>query len=519
MNRIGRARLTALLCLLLPATLSSQALPSLASLRVGYNTRKATVHPDGALKLRIDSVDAAIADATRQGRTGEIRRLIAKGNTLLGGREWTDALDYSGSLVLRSDRVVVDPAKPYVVRLEQIYAPSIQLQPDLVAKVVMRRRQGPIVPAADGRAMQLAVVREWGTFDGVSRDLRESPQNFELDLTGIPTGDYQLVVEVSAATQLLGSVNLPIHVHEGLDALVARLEDAAKRGPESVRADMLYPVDRMRQVNRGRLELRTFDPAHDFAAAESVVVATAAGKDPFAARTGDFKRHYLLASADEMMPYHVYVPTGYTPTRAYPLIVALHGLGATEDSFFASYETNFPRLAQERGYILVAPLGYRVDGGYGWGVGNPPADPAAKRTGERSEDDVMQVLALMRKQYRIDGSRIYLMGHSMGAIGTWKIAPKYPEVWAAIGMFAGSGVPATLERIRSVPNFVVHGDADATVNVEGSRRMVAKMKELGMEVQYIEVPGGTHGGVVAPNAAAMFDFFDAHRKKGATSSR
>jgi hypothetical protein len=35
---------------------------------------------------------------------------------------------------------------------------------------------------------------------------------------------------------------------------------------------------------------------------------------------------------------------------------------------------------------------------------------------------------------------------------------------------------------------------------------------LGMEVQYIEVPGGTHSGVVAPNAAAMFDFFDAHRR-------
>jgi predicted peptidase len=208
----------------------------------------------------------------------------------------------------------------------------------------------------------------------------------------------------------------------------------------------------------------------------------------------------------------VYVPSGYTPTRFYPLIIGLHGLGGTEDSFFASYSGNFPRLAQERGYIFAAPLGYRVDGSYGWGVGNPPADPGTRRTQERSEDDVMQVLALMRRQYKIDDSRIYLMGHSMGAIGTWKIAPKFPDMWASIGTFAGAGVPATLERIRTVPNFVVHGDADATVNVEGSRRMVAKMKELGMQVQYIEVPGGTHSGVVAPNAAAMFDFFDAHRK-------
>ena len=82
---------------------------------------------------------------------------------------------------------------------------------------------------------------------------------------------------------------------------------------------------------------------------------------------------------------------------------------------------------------------------------------------------------------------------------------------------AGSGSPATLERIRQVPQFVVHGDADATVNVQGSRTMVARAKELGIDVKYIEVPGGSHGGVVAPNLGAMFEFFNAH-KRGARST-
>ena len=131
----------------------------------------------------------------------------------------------------------------------------------------------------------------------------------------------------------------------------------------------------------------------------------------------------------------------------------------------------------------------------------------------------MRVLQLVRQQYRIDDARIYLGGHSMGAIGTWKLAPKMPEVFAGIAMFAGTGAPPTLERIKQVPEFVVHGDADATVSVEGSRAMVAKAKELGIAVTYIEVPGGTHGGVVAPNLAGMFDFFDAHRKAARTTSQ
>src|SRR5215467_177654 len=118
----------AALALLFPATGFPQALTSLASVRVGYVTRKNTVKPQGELKAQIDAIDAQIAEASRLGRTGELRRLYAKGLSLLNGRPWTDAADYSASLVLRTPRVVVDSSTPYTVRLEQIYTPSLALQ-------------------------------------------------------------------------------------------------------------------------------------------------------------------------------------------------------------------------------------------------------------------------------------------------------------------------------------------------------------------------------------------------------
>ena len=212
------------------------------------------------------------------------------------------------------------------------------------------------------------------------------------------------------------------------------------------------------------------------------------------------------------MPYHLYVPTKYSASKASPLIIALHGLGGTEDAFFDSYGKKLPELSEQRGYILAAPLGYRVDGGYGWGVGNPPPDPTARRSSEWSEQDVMQVLAQVRKLYKIDENRIYIMGHSLGAIGTWKIAPKFPEIWAAAGAFSGQGTTATAEKMKGIPQFVVHGDADPTVGVGGSRSMVAALKAAGGEVTYIEVLGGSHSNVVEPNFVGMFDFFDAHKK-------
>jgi len=509
----------AALALLLPSTAAPQALPNLSSVRVRYSTQKATVRPEGELKAKIDELDRQIADASRLGRIGELRRLYAKGIALLAGREWNDAVDFANSLVIRSERVVVDSTRPYAVRLEQIYTPEIQLDRPLGAHATLRKRGAQGAQGAQGAS---EVVKDLGTIDGVARDLRESPAMFELDLQGVPDGGYQLNIDVTDSTRALGGASLAIAVRKGLDDLVSRLEADAKHAPEALRADILFPIDRMRNVNRGRLELRTFDPDQDFADAEAIAAAVRTGKNPFAARTGDFKRHYALESAGEIMPYRLYVPASYTAGAqgaAFPLIVALHGLGGTEDSFFTGYDSITPKLAEQHGYIVAAPLGYRVDGSYGWGLGNPPADPNTRRLQERSEEDVMQVLQLVRQQYRIDENRIYLAGHSMGGIGTWKIAPKFPDIWAAIAPFAGSGTPATLERIRHIPEFVVHGDDDRTVSVQGSRSMVERAKALGIEVTYVEVPGGSHSGVVAPNLPGMFDFFDAHKKNGRATSQ
>jgi poly(3-hydroxybutyrate) depolymerase len=379
---------------------------------------------------------------------------------------------------------------------------------------VLRTRPAPAAPGAAAPAPPPPpqVVKDLGTFDGIGRDLRDTPSGFELGLQDVRDGTYQLAIELTDDTRALGTATLLVSLRKGLDDLVARLEAAATAAPAELRDDILYPVDRMKQVNRGRLELRTFDPDRDFVTAETVAASAKSGRDPFVGKTGDFKRAYLLEPAGEILPYRLYVPSTYTASRMFPLIIALHGLGGTEDAFFTGYNGQMTRLAEQHGYIVAAPLGYRVDGSYGWGLGDPPPDPAVRRVQENSEKDVLQVLQLVRQQYRIDESRIYLMGHSMGAIGTWKIGPKFPDIWAALGLFAGLGAPATLDRIKHVPEFVVHGDADATVNVQGSRSMVARARELGIDVSYIEVPGGSHSSVVAPNLPAMFEFFNAHRK-------
>jgi poly(3-hydroxybutyrate) depolymerase len=492
-----------------PGLASAQALQSLRSVRVTYNTRKATTNPQGELKAQIDAVDKAIAAALQAGDKGEARRQIAKGLVLLAGDAWTPALDFKNSLVLRSERTVIDSSQPYALRLEQIYEPSIELSPAITARVALLKREEPAPPP--GTAPRMVLVREFGRFDGVGRDLRESPFPIELDLRSIPDGAYTVEAEVFDAGTSLGAASLGVVLNKGVDARLRALEAGASAVPEPVRADVRYPADYIRNVNRGRVRLNTFDVAAELSSADAILAASRKGKDPFKGRTGGMERHYVLQGADEVMPYRVYVPTRYAAARPAPLLIALHGLGGTEDAFFDGYSGVPVKLAEQHGFLMAAPLGYRVDGFYGAPIGGGQ-DAADARRLAFSEQDVLEVVRLMRTSYNVDADRIYLIGHSMGAIGTWHLAAKYPEMWAALGLFAGAASPDLAERIRQIPQIVVHGSADVTVAPLASRAMVAELRKLGAEVTYIEVPGGTHTDVVVPNLPAVFDFLAAHRK-------
>jgi len=133
----------ALILATLPAL--AQARRNLALARVSYNTRKAIVKPQGELKDKIDAIDKELAEMSRLGRTGEVRHLLAKGITLLSGKEWDSTQEFSNSLVSRAEAVWVDSSKPYSIRVEQIYQPKVEITSSLTAHASLHKmeRRGP----------------------------------------------------------------------------------------------------------------------------------------------------------------------------------------------------------------------------------------------------------------------------------------------------------------------------------------------------------------------------------------
>lgn len=233
-------------------------------------------------------------------------------------------------------------------------------------------------------------------------------------------------------------------------------------------------------------------------------------------------RSYVFEETGEEIPFALFVPSSYDPSHEWPLIVGLHGLGRPYD-WLMGYEGMID-LAEERGYVLVTPRGYHRRGWYGSrGRGIPPMpdevdpDTLPANLGELSQQDVMNVVEIVRDELNVDPDRIYLWGHSMGGAGTYHLAAEHPEVWAGLAVAAPAPFESPWEQIpafRHIPVLVVHGDDDGVVPVERSREWVRAMGELGMEHVYVEVPGGDHSSFINADramVAKIFGFFDVVR--------
>lgn len=222
------------------------------------------------------------------------------------------------------------------------------------------------------------------------------------------------------------------------------------------------------------------------------------------------------------MDYGLYVPGSYDGNSSTPLVIALHGLGS--GIMYMMEYNNLLEYAESYGFIVATPMGYNERGWYGArGMGSDFSRIAASapknaanpsNLGELSEADVLNVLAEVRAQFEIDESRIYLIGQSMGGGGTWYLGSKYSDIWAALAPMAPAAPidKGILEDASQLPVMVVMGDADELVDVNVTRGWVEKMRELDMNFEYLEIPGGSHASAGRENIGKVFEFLDRHEK-------
>ncbi len=211
---------------------------------------------------------------------------------------------------------------------------------------------------------------------------------------------------------------------------------------------------------------------------------------------------------DTEQPYGLYIPEHYDPSKKYPLVVMLHGAGsnhrlALRRVFGKSNANGETDVEASRYFPDWLPVDYIV------------ASPLARGTmGYQgiAEKDVYDVLADVEKRFNIDENRVYLTGLSMGGGGTLWIGLTRPDIWAAIAPVCPAPPTGTIDLAGNALNFPVNffqGGADPVVKPQGTRDFESRMKDLGVQTEYHEVPGVGHN--VWENAYQdeyMFHWFD-----------
>ena len=477
---------------------------------------------------------------------------------------------FAQSLALRADRVIADQTHALMVWVAQTAPVPYTSQGALRVTLTLRST------TAEG-----TVVKPLGDRLIFGGNLVSQPFPIAVNLGGVPDGSYRYVAEVRDGAQLLAQLETPIKLVAGLDEQQASIERRLAKiaGHDSAKASVRYPFDLARVINSGK---RVFgsgtgnpefgltqagEPSlYDFAAgmrrSVELLAALEKGRDPVLRADGETVRHYYMPEADEILPYHVFVPSKWDGKRMLPLVFILHGNSRDQDFYFDRDGRIIPKTADAHGYMVVAPLGYSPNGGYNYvpygraagprGVagaaatprtfGPPQAAAAGAETAARaarggaaatgfggvngsvtpqivrsewSEQDAMHVFNLVRQEYPIDPKRTFLFGYSAGGQGSHYLGPKFAEHWAAIAIggsnaTAGTGYP--FDRLKATPMMIFVGTADAA-NVAPSRAMAQALAASGVDAVLKEYEGATHDSAPSAAIADVFRFFDAHPRR------
>ena len=181
------------------------------------------------------------------------------------------------------------------------------------------------------------------------------------------------------------------------------------------------------------------------------------------------------------MRYGLFVPPAYDSTHAYPLIIRLHGRGDTVSWDLGWYHD--PVQSTDPCFVLTPKS---IANRTGWGDSWSPMHSLDMQK-------TLDVLDTLITKFRIDTSRLYIHGASMGGFGVFSVLAKEPGMFAGAFSICGGGYPGRAREIMQTPLWIFHGSEDDVVSVELSRNIYQAILEAGgRKVRYTEYPGVGH---------------------------
>ncbi len=200
----------------------------------------------------------------------------------------------------------------------------------------------------------------------------------------------------------------------------------------------------------------------------------------------------------EGLHYRSFYPSQYHEKGVkIPLVLFLHGAGERGDDNESQLAHIAPILSaaeqqEKHPAILVFPQcpeeGYwaHVNRGEGqWTV-------KSSETPTPSMAKVIQLLDRLLEDPKVDRTRVYLSGLSMGGFGTFDLLSRRPELFAAAVPICGGADTMKVSAYSDIPLWNFHGALDPVVPVELSQEFMSSFIEAGGNPRYTEYHDGEH---------------------------
>ena len=182
--------------------------------------------------------------------------------------------------------------------------------------------------------------------------------------------------------------------------------------------------------------------------------------------------------------FSLYIPEYYTPDRAWPLVMALHGGSGNGRGFLWSWLGD----ARSLGAILVAPTA----------TGNTSNKSTWALMGEDTDTpNLVRILDSVRSRWNIDPTKLLLTGMSDGGTFCYVTGLEGASPFTHLAPVAATFHPlmaemADAERLRGLPIYLVHGRLDWMFPVQVARQTKDALAAAGADVTYRELDDLSH---------------------------
>lgn len=235
--------------------------------------------------------------------------------------------------------------------------------------------------------------------------------------------------------------------------------------------------------------------------ASDLVVVTGAAEPVLDQPLDRYTEQTFVDAEGKKHRYRLLFPAGYdnNDSKIYPLVLLLHGAGERGDDNLAQLKhgaSEFARPDRQAEYpcFVLVP---QVPEEQKW-VDTDWSHAAGQGTFPDSHSSAYAAALGAVKSWsdsgRVDPTRVYVTGLSMGGYGTWYASAASKEIFAAAAPICGGGDPTWATRYRGMPIWAFHGSDDKAVPVGRSREMIDALAEVSHKPAaiYTQYEGGGH---------------------------